>query len=203
VLSSSEYRRYPNLGPKKPNATGASSMFASKYRQRIPGDVKAPLEACKQLPGYDRVHDGRHDCHGRRETSSKTLGYSPCRKSRASIHQHVRRREGTSRVDYRQVEKREPQANSRRRIHAHRQGGKEGSGSRRTTRSRDRTQAHQGRKFATDVTARKRADRDTQGQLDDDRNVTGRHEFNLSTATIITATRELLQTLGYRLEEIQ
>jgi methyl-accepting chemotaxis protein len=57
-------------------------------------------------------------------------------------------------------------------------------------------------KFASDVTARKMRDADTQGQL----NAIGKSqaviEFNLD-GTIITANENFLQTLGYRLDEIQ
>src|SRR6266496_5785621 len=57
-------------------------------------------------------------------------------------------------------------------------------------------------KFATDVTARKMRDADTQGQLDAIGKSQAVIEFNLD-GTIITANENFLQTLGYRLDEIQ
>ncbi|MEN3381870.1 MAG: methyl-accepting chemotaxis protein [Hyphomicrobiales bacterium] len=57
-------------------------------------------------------------------------------------------------------------------------------------------------KFATDITARKMRDADTQGQLDAIGKSQAVIEFNLD-GTIITANENFLQTLGYRLDEIQ
>src|SRR6266516_2926717 len=57
-------------------------------------------------------------------------------------------------------------------------------------------------KFATDVTARKMRDADTRGQLDAIGKSQAVIEFNLD-GTIITANENFLQTLGYRLDEMQ
>src|ERR1700730_8617589 len=57
-------------------------------------------------------------------------------------------------------------------------------------------------KFATDVTARKLHDADTQGQIDAISKSQAVIQFNLD-GTIITANDNFLKTLGYRLDEIQ
>jgi methyl-accepting chemotaxis protein len=57
-------------------------------------------------------------------------------------------------------------------------------------------------KFATDVTARKIRDADTQGQIDAIGKSQAVIHFNLD-GTIITANENFLKTLGYQLEEIR
>jgi methyl-accepting chemotaxis protein len=57
-------------------------------------------------------------------------------------------------------------------------------------------------KFATDVTERKMRDADTRGQIEAIGKSQAVIEFNLD-GTIITANDNFLQTLGYRLDEIQ
>src|SRR5216110_617848 len=57
-------------------------------------------------------------------------------------------------------------------------------------------------KFATDVTERKMRDADTQGQIEAIGKSQAVIHFNLD-GTIITANDNFLQTLGYRLDEIQ
>ena len=57
-------------------------------------------------------------------------------------------------------------------------------------------------KFATDVTERKLRDADTRGQIDAIGKSQAVIHFNLD-GTIITANENFLQTLGYRLDEIQ
>ena len=57
-------------------------------------------------------------------------------------------------------------------------------------------------KFATDVTGRKLRDADAQGQIDAIGKSQAVIHFNLD-GTIITANENFLQTLGYRLDEIQ
>jgi methyl-accepting chemotaxis protein len=57
-------------------------------------------------------------------------------------------------------------------------------------------------KFATDVTDRKSRDADSQGQIDAIGKSQAVIHFNLD-GTIITANENFLQTLGYRLEEIE
>ena len=57
-------------------------------------------------------------------------------------------------------------------------------------------------KFATDVTARKLRDADSQGQIDAIGKSQAVIAFNMD-GTIITANENFLKTLGYRLEEVQ